>query len=71
MNVTTTAAPAATPRLGNGGLTMLSFQIAVRTATMRTRYSAPAASASDAWSNAADLFGDIPCGITVTPGRPQ
>ena len=50
---------------------MLSFQIAVRTATMRTRYSAPAASASDAWSNAADLFGDIPCGITVTPGRPQ
>lgn len=45
---------------------MKTFQITVRTATRCTTYSALAASSSQAAIDAADLFGDAPCGITVT-----
>lgn len=41
------------------------FQITVRTAAGRTIYSALAATSSDALMDAAELFGDTPCGITV------
>lgn len=48
---------------------MKSFQITVRTATSCTTYSALAATSCDALMDAADLFGDAPCGITVTTGK--
>lgn len=66
MKATTTTAATATPQPGNGS-PVLSFHVTVRTRTHRTRYDAHAASAGDAWSNAAAIFFDAPCGITVTP----
>jgi hypothetical protein len=43
------------------------FTITARTATgQRITYSALAACSADAARDAADLFGDTPCGITVT-----
>ncbi|MFZ3286214.1 MAG: hypothetical protein WA191_05145 [Telluria sp.] len=56
---------------GNGRVVTPSFQITVRTGTHCTKFSALAESASDAWGKASELFGDTPCGISVTPGRPQ
>lgn len=67
MKATTTTAATATPQPGNGSLAVLSFHVTVRTRTHRTRYDAHAASAGDAWSDAAAMFFDAPCGITVTP----
>lgn len=42
------------------------FTITARTATTSITYSALAASSADAALDAAELFGDTPCGITVT-----
>jgi hypothetical protein len=45
---------------------MKPFTITARTAAHCIRYSALAMSSIDAAIAAADLFGDTPCGITVT-----
>jgi len=45
------------------------FTVTVRTTGSSTTYTALAQSSGDAYANAADLFGDTPCGITVVPGR--
>lgn len=48
------------------GVAVKPFQITVRTDTACMRYTALAVSSPDAAVHAAELFGDIPCGITVT-----
>jgi hypothetical protein len=45
------------------------FQITARIADRITRYVAVAGSSGAAFADAADTYGDIPCGITVTPVR--
>jgi hypothetical protein len=45
---------------------MFPFRITARTPTHCIRYSALAPSSSQAALDAAELFGDTPCGITVT-----
>lgn len=48
---------------------MNQFIVTVRTGASSTTFPALAPSSSDAYADAADLFGDTPCGITVMPGR--
>lgn len=49
---------------------MNQFTVTVRTSASRTTFTTLASSSGDAYESAADLFGDMPCGITVLPGRP-
>jgi hypothetical protein len=49
---------------------MKPFHITARTATHCIRYGAIARSSIQAALDAAELFGDTPCGITVTATRP-
>ena len=46
---------------------MHTYRITVRSLDCTTRYSAIAASSSEAYQAAADQFGDAACGITVIP----
>jgi hypothetical protein len=48
---------------------LTAFHITARTGTSRVEYSAIATSSIDAALDAADLFGDEPCSVTVTPLR--
>jgi hypothetical protein len=50
---------------------MRTFQVIVRTAGQLTQYPALAQSSADAFDQAAARFADVPCGITVLPGRPS
>jgi hypothetical protein len=43
------------------------FHITAHTGTCRVEYSAIATSSADAALDAADLFGDVPCSVTVKP----
>jgi hypothetical protein len=46
---------------------MCLFTVTIRSSSASTTYIALAPSSSVAWANAADMHGDDPCGITVTP----
>ena len=50
---------------------MHSFEVTVRTAGQPTQYTTLALSSADAFDQAADRFADVPCGITIVPGRPS
>ncbi len=43
------------------------FLVTVRTIGCPTRYTVHAESSADAFSQAADRFANVPCGITVMP----
>lgn len=48
------------------------FNVTVRTTGIPTYYTdAVSQSAAEAGERAADRFADVPCGITVSPGRPS
>lgn len=46
---------------------MRAFDVTVRTNSHSMSYTAPAKSSSDAWMAAAELHGDVPCGVSVKP----